>query len=204
MKQWLDFIPLILFFTAFKLYGIFPATGVLIASSVVLYGGIWLRERRLEKSQLITLIGTVAFGGITLLLHDETWLKWKAPIVNWIFAGVFLGSMFVGDKPLIERMMGQVLHPPAPVWARLNLAWVAFFVFSGAANLYVAFTYEKWWVDFKVFGSLGMTLLFIIGQMLWLARYIPRDEDGKPVAPDAPAPANPAAVDPVAMEKESH
>lgn len=184
MKQWLDFIPLILFFAAFKLYGIFPATGVLIASSVVLYGGIWLRERRLEKSQLITLIGTIAFGGITLLLHDETWLKWKAPIVNWIFAGVFLGSMFVGDKPLIERMMGQVLQPPAHVWARLNLAWVLFFVFAGAANLYVAFTYEKWWVDFKVFGSLGMTLLFIIGQILWLARYLPKDEDGKPVLPE--------------------
>lgn len=185
MKQLLDFIPLVLFFAAFKIYGIFPATGVLIASSVLVYGGLWVKERHLERSQVIALLGTIAFGGITLLLHDETWLKWKAPIVNWIFAGVFLGSQFVGEKPLVERMMGHVLNAPATVWRRLNLAWVVFFLFAGAANLYVAFTYEKYWVDFKVFGSLGMTLAFLIGQMVWLSRYIPRDEDGKPAAPDA-------------------
>ncbi len=188
MKQLLDFVPLVLFFAAFKIYGIFPATGVLIASSVLIYGSIWIKDGKLERSQLITLIGTIAFGGITLLLHDETWLKWKAPIVNWIFAGVFLGSQFIGDKPVVERMMGHVLNAPATVWRRLNLAWVVFFIFSGAANLYVAFTYEKYWVDFKVFGSLGMTLLFLIGQMFWLARYIPKDEDGKPLTPEHPSP----------------
>jgi intracellular septation protein len=177
MKQWLDFVPLFLFFAAFKLYGIFPATGVLIAATVTIYGGLWIKERTLEKSHVITLVATLVFGGITLLLHDETWLKWKAPIINWIFAFVFLGSHVIGDKVVIERMLGHALTVPSAVWSRLNLAWVVFFIFAGAANLYVAFTYEQYWVDFKVFGSLGMTLLFLIGQMIYLSRYLPKDDD---------------------------
>lgn len=181
MKQFLDFIPLVLFFAAFKTLGIFPATGVLVASSVIVYGGLWIKERHLERSQIITLVGTIAFGSITLLLHDETWLKWKAPIINWIFAVVFFGSFFIGEKPLIERMMSHAIPAPAKVWKQLNMAWVIFFIVAGTANLYVAFTYEKYWVDFKVFGSLGMTVLFLIGQMIWLSRYIPRDENGNPV-----------------------
>lgn len=175
MKQFLDFVPLVLFFAAFKLYGIFPATGVLIAGSILVYGGLWLKERHLERSQVITLVGTLAFGSITLLLHDETWLKWKAPIINWIFALIFLGSHFIGDKPMVERMMGHILTPPSSVWKKLNIAWVIFFIVAGATNLYVAFTYEKYWVDFKVFGSLSMTVVFLVGQMLWLARYMPKD-----------------------------
>lgn len=186
MKQMLDFVPLFLFFAAFKLYGIFPATGVLIAATLVVYGGIYIAERKLEKNQLITLVATLAFGSITLLLHDETWLKWKAPIINWIFALVFLGSHGLGDKVMIERMMGHAISVPMKVWHRLNMAWVVFFIFSGAANLYVAFTYEKYWVDFKVFGSLGMTLLFIIGQMVYLARYLPKDGDGTPPITEKP------------------
>jgi intracellular septation protein len=179
MKQFLDFIPLFLFFAAYKTLGIFPATGVLIGSSVLVYGAIWLKDRHLERSQVITLIATIAFGSITLLLHDETYLKWKAPVINWIFAVIFLGSQFIGDKPIIERMMGHAIPAPAFVWRKLNIAWVLFFIVAGAANLYVAFTYEKYWVDFKVFGSLGMTLTFLIGQMVWLSRYIPHDDDRK-------------------------
>jgi intracellular septation protein len=186
MKQFLDFIPLFLFFAAYKSLGIFPATAVLIGSSVLVYGGIWLKDRHLERSQVITLVGTIAFGSITLLLHDETYLKWKAPIINWIFAAVFLGSQFIGDKTVIERMMGHAIPAPAAAWRKLNIAWVIFFIIAGAANLYVAFTYEKYWVDFKVFGSLGMTLLFLVGQMIWLSRYIPRDEDGKPTLSTTP------------------
>lgn len=177
MKQWLDFVPLILFFAAFKMYGIFPATAVLIAATVAVYGGLWIKERTLEKNHVITLVATLLFGGITLLLHDETWLKWKAPIINWIFATVFLGSHFIGDKVVIERMLGHALTVPSFVWWRLNIAWVVFFIFAGAANLYVAFTYEDYWVDFKVFGSLGMTLLFLVGQMIYLSRYLPKDDD---------------------------
>lgn len=172
MKQWLDFLPLLCFFVAYKVLGIFPATGVLLASSALVYGGLWIATRRLERNQVITLVATFAFGGITLLLHDVTYLKWKAPVINWIFAATFLGSHAIGDKVIIERMLGHAITVPAAVWKKLNMAWVVFFIFSGAVNLYVAFHWEAHWVDFKVFGSLAMTVLFVIGQSVYLGRFL--------------------------------
>lgn len=176
MKQWLDYIPLILFFATFKTLGIFPATGILIASTVLLYGYIWFSDGKLEKNHKIVLAVTLVFGGLTLALHDEVFIKWKAPIVNWVLALVFLGSHFIGDKLAIERLMGHAIQLPQAVWARLNLAWIAFFLFLGGINLYVAFTYD-FWVTFKVFGSLGLTLVFVVIQMLFLGRYLPKDGD---------------------------
>lgn len=191
MKQFIDFIPLLLFFLvykldprpvefagqAFTLGGIFSATAVLIIASLVVYGAIFATQRRLEKSQWLTLIACLVFGGMTLAFHSETFLKWKAPVVNWLFALAFLGSQFIGDKPLIQRMLGHAVRLPAPIWTRLNIAWIVFFIVCGCANLYVAFTYESFWVDFKVFGSLAMTLVFMLGQGLYLARHLqPMDE----------------------------
>lgn len=192
MKQFIDFIPLILFFIVYKLDprsielagheltlgGIFSATAVLILSSLVVYGSLLAIQRRLDKGQWLTLIGCLAFGSLTLLFHDETFLKWKAPVVSWLFAIGFAASHFIGDRPLIQRMMGHAVQLPQPIWNRLNVAWVLFFIISGAANLFVAFTFESIWVDFKVFGSLGMTLLFLIGQGLFLARHIHEGAQG--------------------------
>ncbi|MDG1581324.1 septation protein A [Pseudomonas sp. GOM6] len=189
MKQFIDFIPLILFFIvykldprtvelagqAFELGGIFSATAVLIVSSVVVYGILFLMQRKLEKGQWLTLAACLLFGGMTLAFHSETFLKWKAPVVNWLFALGFAGSHFIGDKVLIQRIMGHAITLPPLIWTRLNLAWVAFFVFSGCANLFVAFTFHDIWVDFKVFGSLGMTVLFLVAQGVYLARHIHDD-----------------------------
>lgn len=189
MKQFIDFIPLILFFIVYKLDprtvelagqsfelgGIFSATAVLIASSVVVYGVLLLLQRKLEKGQWLTLLACLLFGGMTLAFHSETFLKWKAPVVNWLFAAGFAASHFIGDKVLIQRIMGHAVQLPQPIWVRLNLAWIAFFVFSGCANLFVAFTFHDIWVDFKVFGSLGMTVLFLIAQGVYLARHIHDD-----------------------------
>ncbi|TDQ40032.1 septation protein A [Thiopseudomonas denitrificans] len=186
MKQFIDFIPLLLFFIVFKLEprelellglhwtlgGIFSATAVLIASSLLVYGALFVAQRRLEKSQWLTLAGCLVFGSLTLAFHSETFLKWKAPVVNWLFALAFLGSQFIGKQPLIQRMMGHALSLPEPVWRKLNMAWVLFFIVAGAANLFVAFTFHDIWVDFKVFGSLGMTVLFLIGQGFYIARHI--------------------------------
>ncbi|SDU16531.1 intracellular septation protein [Pseudomonas pohangensis] len=186
MKQFIDFIPLILFFIVYKLDpravefanhsfmlgGIFSATAVLIGSSVLVYGAFFAVQRRLEKGQWLTLAACLVFGGMTLAFHSETFLKWKAPVVNWIFACAFLASHFIGDKPLIQRMMGHAISLPQPVWARLNQAWIIFFLIAGSANLFVAFTFQQWWVDFKVFGSLGMTLLFLVGQGIYLSRHL--------------------------------
>ena len=186
VKQFIDFIPLLLFFIVFKLEprdlelagqvftfgGIFSATAVLVLSSLLVYGSLFFAQRRLEKGQWLTLIGCLFFGGLTLAFHSETFLKWKAPVVNWLFALGFAGSHFIGQQPLIKRVMGHAVSLPDRVWTRLNIAWVVFFIFSGCANLFVAFTYHDIWVDFKVFGSLGMTLLFLIGQGVFLARHM--------------------------------
>ena len=186
MKQFIDFIPLLLFFIVFmldprtvefagqsiELGGIFSATGVLIASSVVVYGTLFAVQKRLEKGQWLTLAACLLFGGMTLAFHSETFLKWKAPVVNWLFALGFAGSHWIGDKLLIQRMMGHAISLPAPVWRNLNLAWIAFFLIAGSANLFVAFTFQSIWVDFKVFGSLGMTLLFLVGQGIYLSRHL--------------------------------
>jgi len=186
VKQFIDFIPLLLFFIVFKLDprtvefagqsielgGIFSATGVLIASSVVVYGSLFAVQKRLEKGQWLTLAACLLFGGMTLAFHSETFLKWKAPVVNWLFALGFAGSHWIGDKLLIQRMMGHAISLPAPVWRNLNLAWIAFFLIAGSANLFVAFTFQSIWVDFKVFGSLGMTLLFLVGQGIYLSRHL--------------------------------
>ncbi|BAU75633.1 septation protein A [Metapseudomonas furukawaii] len=194
MKQFIDFIPLILFFIVYKLDpravelaghtfmlgGIFSATAVLIIGSVIVYGAIFLLQRRLEKGQWLTLVACLVFGGMTLAFHSETFLKWKAPVVNWLFALAFAGSHFIGDKPLIQRVMGHALSLPQPIWVRLNLAWVAFFLVCGFANLFVAFTFHEIWVDFKVFGSLGMTVLFLVGQGVYLSRHLHDTETEKP------------------------
>lgn len=186
VKQFIDFIPLLLFFAVYKLEpriveiaghkfalgGIFSATAVLILSSLLVYGALLVKQRRLDKSQLITLAACLVFGGLTLAFHSETVLKWKAPVVNALFALAFAGSQLFGDKPLVQRLMGHVVELPAAQWARLNAAWVAFFLVCGGANLFVAFTFPAIWVDFKVFGSLGLTLLFMIGQSFYLVRHM--------------------------------
>ena len=196
VKQFIDFIPLLLFFIVYKLDprpldvaghtfefgGIYSATAVLIGSSLVVYGALFLRHRRLDKSQLLTLIACLVFGGLTLAFHSETFLKWKAPVVNWLFALAFAGSHFVGDRVLIKRIMGHALNLPDAVWARLNIAWICFFIVCGAANLFVAFTFPAIWVDFKVFGSLGLTVLFMVAQGIYLARHL-RDSDPTPSKP---------------------
>lgn len=190
MKQLIDFIPLILFFITYKLDprslefagyafefgGIYSATAVLIGSSLVVYGALFIKQRHLEKGQWLTLLACLLFGSLTLLFHSETFLKWKAPVVNWLFAAAFLGSHVIGDKVLIQRMLEHAISLPEQVWKRLNLAWVGFFLFTGTANLVVAFTFHDIWVDFKVFGSLGLTLLFMVAQGIYLSRHMPQEE----------------------------
>nr|WP_249791977.1 septation protein A [Pseudomonas corrugata] len=186
VKQFIDFIPLLLFFITYKLDprtvdiagqtltvgGIYSATAVLIISSLVVYGALFISQRKLEKSQWLTLIACLVFGSLTLAFHSDTFLKWKAPVVNWLFALAFIGSHFIGDSLLIKRIMGHAVSLPDVIWTRLNIAWIAFFLFCGGANLFVAFTFQDYWVDFKVFGSLGMTLLFLIGQGIYLSRHL--------------------------------
>ena len=175
MKFLFDLLPVLLFFIAYKLDGIYVATAVLIVASLAQVAWLWFRHHRVEKMPLITALLVLVLGGATLLLHDETFVKWKPTVVNWLFALAFLGSQFIGGKTLVERMMSGAIDLPAEIWSRLNTLWVAFFVLMGVANLYVAFNFNTdTWVNFKLFGMLGLTLVFVVLQSFYLARYLKR------------------------------
>ncbi len=179
MKFLFDFFPILLFFIAFKLYDIYVATAVIIVASIVQISWIWIKQHRVENMHLITLVLVVILGGATLLLHDETFIKWKPTVVNWAFALAFLGSQFIGRKNLLQRMLEkQVIVTVEYVWTRLNLAWVLFFIAMGIINLYVAFNFDtNTWVNFKLFGMMGLTIVFVIAQSFYLARYIVHDDN---------------------------
>ncbi len=178
MKFLYDLFPVILFFLAYKLADIYVATGVAIAASVVQVAWSRWRHGRVEKMYWVTLGLVVLFGGLTLLLRDPVFIKWKPTVVNWLFAAAFLGSGLFMKRNLLQRMMSHAVTLPDPVWKRLNLAWVTFFFLAGAANLYVAYHFaEETWVNFKLFGMLGLTLLFLLAQGFYLSRYIEMAEE---------------------------
>ena len=172
MQLLIDFLPVVLFFIAYKLAGIYVATGVLIVAVLAQTAIAWIRHRKVSTMLLISAALVLLFGGLTLLVHDATFIKWKPTIVNWLFAAAFLASQFIKGPTLVQRLMGeQVQLEPASLWTKLNLMWVVFFIVCGALNLYVAFTFsESTWVNFKLFGLFGLTLVFALAQGVWLAR----------------------------------
>jgi len=179
MKILFDFLPIVVFFIAYKMFDIYVATAVAIAASVVQVGFTWWTTRKLEKMQLATLAIIVFFGGATLLLEDEMFIKWKPTAVNWLFGIAFLVSQFVGKKTLVEHAMGANIHLPPSIWIRLNMSWVVFFMSLGFANLYVMYNFDTdTWVNFKLFGMLGLTVAFVVAQGLYLGRHI-KDPDPK-------------------------
>lgn len=167
-------MPIMIFFVVYKATGeIVQATAVLIPATLIQVGYLYLKYKTVEKMHIVSLVLVVLLGGATVLLQDGNFIKWKPTIVNWLFAVVFFGSQFIGKKNIIQRIMGEKLKLPFKVWRSLNLAWVLFFLTSGAANLFIAFTYsEDIWVNFKLFGLLGMTVAFIILQGIYLSTYI--------------------------------
>ena len=178
MKFLFDFFPILLFFIAYKVGGIFVATGVAIAATFLQVGLFWYKHRRFERMHLITLALIVIFGGLTIALRDETFIKWKPTILDWLFAAAFLGSQFIGKQPLVQRMLASNFSLPDSVWTRLNLLWIVFFTLMGGLNLYVAFTFDtETWVNFKLFGMMGLTVLFVIAQAFYLARHIPEEPE---------------------------
>ena len=219
MKLLYDFFPIILFFVAYKLQGIYVATAVAIAASFTQVGYYYWRHRRFERMHLVSLGLIAVLGGLTLALQEKAFIMWKPTLINWLFALVFLASPLVGGKPLVRRMLDGKVVLPDPVWKRLNHLWVGFFFLAGCANLYFAHSYqlaeaqllsevpslsaeavesldcslpefgsvpdlcatahdrEELWVNFKLFGLLGLTVLFVIGQALYLARHIEEEPE---------------------------
>lgn len=185
MKLLFDFFPVLLFFVTFKSYddpkqGILAATAVIIVATGVQVAVTWLKQRRVEKIHVVTLALLVSMGGVTLLLQDEIYIKWKATVFYWLLAVAFLGSQFVGQKPLVQRFFDSKFDPPRHAWTVLNLSWVLFFAALGLLNLFVVYNYSTdTWVNFKLFGLTGLTFVFVFAQILYLFRYMIPDEDGE-------------------------
>jgi intracellular septation protein len=180
MRLLFDFFPLLLFFAAFKLYGIYIATAVAIIATVVQVAWHWLRTRRVEATHVTTLAVLIVLGGLTLAFHDDTFIRWKPTIVYVVLAALLFASQLTGDITLLERLLSRQILLPAHVWRRLNSSWGWFFLALGALNLYVAFYYDAGrdpanrlalWVNFKVFGLTGLTAAFVLVQALVMAKY---------------------------------
>jgi intracellular septation protein len=173
MKFLFDLLPVALFFVAFKIAGIYAATAVAIVASLLQVGWLKLRKQRVHP-MLWASVGIIAvFGGATLFLQDETFIKWKPTVLYWLFGVVLASAAVLFRRNLIRVMLSEQVQLPERIWQRLNWSWVAFFAFMGGLNLYVAYNYSTdLWVNFKLFGGMGLMLAFVVIQSLVLAKYM--------------------------------
>ena len=173
MKFLFDYFPIIVFFLVYKFLGIYWATGVTMAASLLQVGIYWLMHKRFEKFHIITMIFILVLGSFTLIFHNAIFIKWKPTIVYWIFSIVLIGSQFIGARSLIHRMLHEKISLPEKVWSRINLSWGIFFLFLGGLNLYVVYHYDtNAWVNFKLFGTLGLMIVFIFCQAIYMSKHM--------------------------------
>lgn len=173
MKLLLDFFPIVLFFVAFKIWGIYVATAVAIIATIAQIGWLRYSTGKVEPMQWLSLGIIVLFGGATILAHDETFIKWKPTVLYWLMGGALAGGLLFFRKNLLKSLMGSQLELPESAWRTMNWSWVGFFAVMGVLNLWVAFNFDTdTWVNFKLFGGLGLMALFVVGQALYLGRYM--------------------------------
>lgn len=188
MKLVFDLFPLILFFLAYRVFGIIVATGVAMAAVVAQVAWLRIRNQKIETMHIINLVVIIVFGGATILTENEVFIRWKPTILYWCFSAILFGSQFMSRKTAIEHVMGSQMELPGHVWRKMNLGFALFTLVMGLLNLYVAFFYgadldpdvqRDHWVNFKVFGTMILTFLFVIGLMLALSKYfrVEQDED---------------------------
>ena len=185
MKAFFDLIPVILFFVVYKKVDIYMATKVLMIAMTLQLVGVYLVKKTVERMFIFIWLTVIILGGLSLGLHDDKFIMWKPTLVNWVFAVVFLCSSFFGKKNLVHRMMGEHFDMSDKMWARTNLAWVLFFFICGALNIVVAHS-TGWtsegndtWMNFKLFGLTGMSIVFMIGLVISLKGYlVPMPEEG--------------------------
>ncbi len=202
MKLLFDLFPVILFFATFKyaekspelaagwmgsLFGFVPddakmapillATVVVIVATVAQIIWVHIRHGKVDKMLWVSLVLVAVFGGLTLAFQNEAFIKWKPTILYWVFAGSMAFSAYVLKKNAIKAMLGEQLTLPEPVWARVNLSWIAFFLVMGALNLIIAFNFSTdTWVNFKLFGGMGLMLVFVLGQGMLLSKYVEEEK----------------------------
>jgi intracellular septation protein len=200
MKFFFDLLPVILFFVAYKFAGADPDTSLALASRLLGDGIVatqapiliatvvaiaatflqilivWLKHRKVDRMLWVSLVIIVFFGGATLFFHNPTFIKWKPTALYWLFSGVLVFSALSMKRNLIRNMLEAQIQLPESVWARLNLAWAVFFGGMGALNLYVAYNFsEEAWVNFKLFGGMGLMLAFVLGQGFYLSKHMQED-----------------------------
>lgn len=201
MKKFLfDLLPIIVFFVAYKLGdsnaqatkafmdslglppsptgkpGIYLATLIAITATFLQVAWVKLRGQKVESMLWASLVIIVIFGGATLWLHDESFIKWKPTVLYWLFASVLVVSAMMG-KNMIRSIMSSQMELPDEAWGRLNFSWAGFFAFMGLANIFVAWNFSTdAWVNFKLFGSLILMLIFVVLQSLMLNKYLDKEE----------------------------
>lgn len=176
MQLFIDYIPIVIFIVAYFYKDIFFATGVLMAVMPVVLLVQWITTRKLNKIYLASTILVLLLGSATLFYRNATFLYWKPTVLNWAIAAVFLGSHWLGEKTITQRMLGSAAQLTRAQWLRLNQIWVGFFIVVGAINLFVAYNFsEEFWVKFKLFGMLGLTVVFVIVQSIWLTAVAKRN-----------------------------
>ncbi len=180
MKLLLDFFPIILFFVAFKIWGIYTATAVAIVATVAQIGWLRYKTGKVEPMQWVSLGVIVLFGGATIVAHNDTFIKWKPTVLYWLMAATLAAGQLFFRKNLLKSLMGSQMQLPDAAWRVTNWSWIVFFALMGVLNLWVAFNFDTdTWVNFKLFGGLGLMAVFVIGQALYLNRYLQADEAPK-------------------------
>lgn len=172
MKVLFDFFPIIIFFVGYQFFGLYIATALAMITSLILVIFYRLKYQRYERMQVINLILITVLGGFTLFFHNPWFIKWKPTGIYWLSSIVFLASAYIGKKPIIQKMMESNIKLPQNIWYRLNTAWVIFFLIMGLLNLYVAYYFTTdVWVNFKLLGGIGFTMLFVCIQAIFLTKH---------------------------------
>jgi intracellular septation protein len=181
MKLLLDFFPILLFFAAFKFAGIYAATAIAIVATILQIGYLRYKTGKVEPMQWISLGVIVLFGGATLISHNDTFIKWKPTVLYWLMGSALLIGQLVFKKNLLKSLMGAQMDLPEDAWRLTQWSWVGFFAVMGCLNLWVAFNYDTdTWVNFKLFGGMGLMFVFVIAQALVLSRYMKTDDAKDP------------------------
>ncbi len=178
MQLFIEYFPLLVFFIINSIAGIYWATGSLIVAAFVQIFYYKFKKEKIPAKQWIIFSLIVVFGGLTIYLQNDAFLKWKVTIINAFFAAALLVSNTLFKKNIIKEFLSESLSLPENIWSRLNLAWALFFLFCSGLNYYIAFNYAlDTWINFKVFGLTGLMFIFSITSILFLYKYLPIEED---------------------------
>jgi intracellular septation protein len=180
MKFLFEFLPILAFFIAFKTFDIYVATGVAIAITLLQMFWLKFKKQPITKMQIFNFLIILIFGGLTIFLHDKTFIMIKPTILYWSFALALAISFYFFKKNLIQIVLGKEIklkdNADPTIWSKVNLSWVIYFALLGLLNLYVAYNFtEETWVNFKL-STIGLLVVFIVLQGLWLSKYIQTDE----------------------------